>query len=118
MAGTINKVMLLGTLVEAPTFRATQSGAEVASMTIETSDSWNDKNSGEKKTRSEFHKVSVMNEGFVNILKKSASKGSLVAIEGKIQTRKYQDKSGVDKYITEVVLQGWGSSLILPGQSN
>lgn len=113
MSGTINRVMILGRLTADPVFRTSQAGAEIAMLNVETRESWKDKHSGERKERSEFHRVVVSNEGLVNMLKKGVIKGTLIALEGKIQTRKYQ-KDGLDKYITEVVLSGYGSSLVLP----
>lgn len=108
---SINKVILIGNLTRDPEIRNTTDGREIASFTIATSDVWKDKNSGEKKERSEFHKVVVFSQGLTGVVKNYVKKGSKLYIEGSLQTRKWTDKEGVEKYVTEIVLQGFGASL-------
>lgn len=110
-SGSINKVILIGNLGKAPEIRATQDGREIANLTIATSDSWTDKNSGEKRERTEWHRVAIFNPGLVTLAKKYLHKGSKVYIEGQLQTRKWQDNNGQDRYTTEVVLQGYNGVL-------
>lgn len=113
MAGSINKVILVGNLGADPEIRSTQDGREIANLSIATSDSWKDKVTGEKREKTEWHRVVIFNEGLVRVVKNYLKKGSKVYIEGALQTRKWQDKSGVDKYTTEVVLQGYGGQLAM-----
>jgi single-strand DNA-binding protein len=113
MAGSVNKVILVGNLGKDPEIRATQDGKEIASLTLATSDSWKDRNTGERKERTEWHRVVIFNDGLVNIAKNYLHKGSKVYIEGSLQTRKYTDSSGVEKYSTEVVLQNYNGSLTM-----
>lgn len=115
MAGSLNKVMLIGNLGKDPEIRAMQDGREVANLTIATSETWKDKNTAEKREKTEWHRVTVFNSGLVNIAKKYLKKGSKVFVEGALQTRKWQDKTGKDCYTTEVVLQGYGGSLTMLG---
>lgn len=118
MAGSINKVILIGNLGRDPEVRSTQDGREIANLAIATSESWKDKNTGERKEKTEWHRVSIFNEGLVNITKNYLKKGSKVYIEGSLQTRKWTDQSGQEKYTTEVVLQGYNGSLtMLDGKS-
>ncbi|MCI5049450.1 MAG: single-stranded DNA-binding protein [Rickettsiales bacterium] len=118
MAGSINKVILVGNLGADPEIRATQDGRELANLSIATSDSWKDKNSGERREKTEWHRVVIFNDGLVNIAKNYLRKGSKVYLEGQLQTRKWQDQSGADRYSTEVVLQGYNSNLtMLDGKS-
>ena len=118
MAGSINKVILIGNLGKDPEIRSTQDGREIANLTLATSESWTDKNSGEKRERTEWHKIAIFNPGLVTLCKNYLNKGSKVYIEGQLQTRKWQDNSGQDKYTTEVVLQGYGGQLtFLDGKS-
>lgn len=105
--GSINKVILIGNLGKAPEIRSTQDGREIANLTIATSESWNDKNSGEKREKTEWHRVVIFNSGLVGLAKKYLHKGSKVYLEGQLQTRKWQDTNGQDKYTTEVVLQNY-----------
>lgn len=105
--GSINKVILIGNLGKDPEIRSTQDGREIANLVVATSDSWTDKNSGEKRERTEWHKVAIFNPGLVGLAKKYLHKGSKVYIEGQLQTRKWQDNTGMDRYVTEVVLQGY-----------
>jgi single-strand DNA-binding protein len=106
-SGSINKVILIGNLGKAPEIRATQDGREIANLTIATSDNWTDKNSGEKRERTEWHRVVIFNPGLVTLAKKYLHKGSKIYLEGQLQTRKWQDTNGQDKYTTEIVLQGY-----------
>lgn len=107
----INKVILVGNLGSDPEIRQTQAGKSIANLRLATSESWRDKNSGERKEKTEWHRVVVFSEGLAKIAEQYLRKGSKVYIEGSLQTRKWQDQSGADKYTTEVVLQGFGSTL-------
>jgi single-strand DNA-binding protein len=118
MAGSVNKVILVGNLGKDPEIRSTQDGREIANLTVATSESWKDKNSGERKEKTEWHRVVIFSEGLVNICKNYLKKGAKVYIEGALQTRKWTDKDGAEKYSTEVVLQGFGATLtMLDGKS-
>ncbi len=112
MAG-VNKVILVGNLGADPEVRATQDGREIATLNIATSDSWKDKNTGERKEKTEWHRVVVFSEGLVRVIKNYLRKGSKVYIEGALQTRKWTDKDGVEKYTTEVVLQAFNGTLVM-----
>ena len=117
MAGSVNKVILVGNLGADPEVRATQDGREIANLRIATSESWKDK-SGERKEKTEWHRVVVFSEGLVKVTKNYLRKGAKVYIEGQLQTRKWQDKEGKDQYSTEVVLQGYNATLtMLDGKS-
>ncbi len=105
--------MLIGNLGRDPEIRATQDGREIANLAIATSESWKDKNTGERREKTEWHRVVIFNEGLVNVVKNYLHKGSKVYIEGALQTRKWVDKDGHERYSTEVVLQGWGGTLIM-----
>ena len=113
MSGSVNKVIIVGNLGKDPEIRSTQHGKEIANLTIATSESWKDKTTGEKKERVEWHKVVVFSEGLVGVIKNYIKKGDKLYIEGALQTRKWQDQSGADRYSTEVVLQGFGSTLTI-----
>jgi single-strand DNA-binding protein len=113
MAGSVNKVILLGNLGADPEVRSTQSGQKIANMRIATSDSWRDKATGERKEKTEWHRVVVFNENLIKVIENYVKKGSKIYIEGQLQTRKWQDQSGADRYSTEVVLQGFNSQLTL-----
>jgi single-strand DNA-binding protein len=113
MAGSVNKVILIGNLGRDPEIRTTQDGKEIANMTIATSESWKDRNTGERREKTEWHRVVVFNDGLIGIIKNYLHKGSKVYIEGALQTRKWTDKDGAEKYSTEVVLQGFGSTLTM-----
>jgi single-strand DNA-binding protein len=113
MAGSINKVILVGNLGRDPEVRAMQDGREVVNLAIATSESWRDKNSGERKEKTEWHKVAIFNEGLVKVAKNYLKKGSKVYIEGALQTRKWTNKEGQDQYTTEIVLQGYGGNLTM-----
>ena len=107
MSGSLNKVMLIGRLGQDPEVRSTQDGRSLCTFSLATSENWNDKNTGEKREKTEWHRVVVFNEGLVNIIQQYVKKGSNVFIEGQLQTRKWEDKDGIEKYTTEVVLQGF-----------
>ena len=110
---SVNRVILLGNVGKDPEIRSTQTGKEIANLTIATSEHWKDKTTGERKERTEWHRIVIFNEWLVGLVKSSVKKGSKLYIEGSLQTRKWQDKSGKDCYSTEVVLQGFGSTLQL-----
>ena len=109
----INKVTLLGNIGQDPEIRTTQGGKELASFSLATSETWKDKASGEKKTKSEWHKVIIFNDNLVNLVKNYTQKGSKIYIEGKLQTRDWQDKDGNKKYTTEIILNGFESKIVL-----
>src|SRR5689334_5551133 len=111
MAGSVNKVILIGNLGADPEIRRTQDGRPIANLRIATSESWRDKATGERKEKTEWHRVVIFNEGLCKIAEQYLKKGSKVYLEGALQTRKWQDKDGQDRYSTEVVLQGFNSSL-------
>ena len=113
MAGSVNKVILVGNLGRDPEIRSTQDGREIANLTIATSESWKDRNSGERKEKTEWHRVVIFSEGLVNIAKNYLRKGAKVYVEGQLQTRKWTDQAGVEKYSTEVVLQGFNATLTM-----
>jgi single-strand DNA-binding protein len=113
MAGSVNKVILLGNLGADPEIRSTQSGQKIANMRIATSESWRDKATGERKEKTEWHRIVVFNENLVRVIENYVKKGSKIYVEGQLQTRKWQDQSGADRYSTEVVLQGFNSQLTL-----
>lgn len=113
MAGSVNKVILIGNLGADPEVRSFQNGGKVANMRIATSETWKDKNSGEKKERTEWHTVAVFAEGLVRIVEQYLSKGSKVYIEGQLETRKWQDQSGADRYSTEIVLRPYAGTLVM-----
>lgn len=118
MAGSLNKVMLIGNLGADPEIRHTQDGRPIANLRLATTDSWRDKNSGERREKTEWHRVVIFSEGLCKIAEQYLKKGSKIYIEGTLQTRKWQDQSGQDKYSTEVVLQGFGGTLtMLDGRS-
>ncbi len=113
MAGSVNKVILIGNLGADPEIRRTQDGRPIANLRVATSESWRDKNSGERKEKTEWHRVVIFNEGLCKIVEQYLKKGSKVYLEGALQTRKWTDKDGHEKYSTEVVLQGFNSSLTM-----
>lgn len=110
---SVNKVILVGNLGNDPEVRQFQNGGSVCSLTVATSQSWKDKNTGERRDKTEWHKVSIFSEGLVRIASQYLKKGSKVYIEGQLETRKWQDKDGNDRYTTEVALRGFNSSLVL-----
>jgi len=113
MAGSVNKVILVGRLARDPESRSMSNGGEVVSFALATSESWNDKQSGERKEKAEFHNVVIFNEGIGKIAKQYLRKGSQCYLEGQLQTRKWTDQNGNDKYTTEVVLQKFRGELTL-----
>ena len=113
MAGSVNKVILIGNLGRDPEVRTFQNGGKVCNLRIATSENWKDRNTGERRERTEWHSVAIFNEGLVRVAEQYLRKGSKVYIEGQLQTRKWQDQSGQDRYSTEVVLQGFGSTLTM-----
>ena len=118
MAGSVNKVILVGNLGQDPEIRQTQDGRPIANLSVATSESWRDKNSGERREKTEWHRVVIFGEGLCRVAENYLKKGSKVYIEGALQTRKWQDKNGQDRYSTEVVLQGFGGTLtMLDGRS-
>jgi len=118
MAGSVNKVILVGNLGRDPESRSFQNGGKVAELRIATSETWKDRSSGERKERTEWHTVKIFTEGLVTVAEKYLRKGSKVYIEGALQTRKWQDQAGADRYSTEIVLQGFGASLVLLDKAN
>lgn len=118
MAGSVNKVILIGNLGADPEIRRTQDGRPIANLRVATSESWRDRNSGERRERTEWHRVVIFNEGLCKVVEQYLKKGSKVYIEGQLQTRKWTDQSGQERYSTEVVLQGFNSTLtMLDGRS-
>ena len=118
MAGSLNKVLLIGRLGGDPEIKQMVNGKNVARLSLATSQTWKDKNTGEKKEKTEWHRIVVFNEGLVNVVQQYLKKGAQVYIEGQLNTRKWKDeKSGQDKYSTEVVIQGYNSSLTMLGGS-
>ena len=119
MAGSLNKVLLIGRLGADPEIKQMVNGKSVARFSLATSQSWKDKNSGEKKEKTERHRVVVFNEGLVKVVQQYLKKGAQVYVEGQLNTRKWKDEqSGQDKYSTEVVIQGYNSSLTMLGGGN
>ena len=119
MAGSLNKVQLIGRLGADPEVKQMVNGKSVARLSLATSQSWKDKNSGEKKEKTEWHRIVVFNEGLVNVVQQYLKKGAQVYIEGQLSTRKWKDEqTGQDKYSTEIVLQGYNSSLTMLSGSN
>lgn len=118
MAGSVNKVIVVGNLGKDPEIRRTQDGKAIANLSIATSETWRDKNSGERKEKTEWHRVAIFSEPLCKVAEQYLKKGSKVYIEGALQTRKWTDQSGVEKYSTEIVLQGFNSVLtMLDGKS-
>ena len=115
MAGSVNKVILIGNLGRDPEVRSFPNGGKVCNLRIATSESWRDRNTGERKDRTEWHSVAIFNENLAKVAEQYLKKGSTVYIEGQLQTRKWTDKDGVEKYSTEVVLQGFNSTLTMIG---
>ncbi len=113
MAGSVNKVILIGNLGADPEVRRMQDGRPVVNLRMATSESWRDKNTGERRERTEWHRVVIFNEGLAKIAEQYLRKGSKIYIEGQLQTRKWEDQSGQERYTTEVVLQGFNSALTM-----
>ena len=119
MAGSLNKVLLIGRLGADPEIKQMVNGKSVARLSLATSQSWKDKNTGEKKEKTEWHRIVVFNEGLINVVQQYLKKGAQVYIEGQLSTRKWKDEqTGQDKYSTEIVLQGYNSTLTMLGGSN
>jgi len=113
MAGSVNKVILIGHLGRDPEVRNFQNGGKVCNLRLATSESWKDRQTGERRERTEWHSIAIFNEGLVRVAEQYTRKGSKIYVEGQLQTRKWQDQNGQDRYSTEVVLQGFGSTLTL-----
>ena len=113
MAGSLNKVMLIGNLGADPEIRSFQNGGKVANLRIATTESWKDRNTGERQERTEWHTVAIFSEGLVGVVERYLRKGSKVFVEGQLQTRKWQDQSGNDRYSTEVVIRGMNGGLTM-----
>jgi single-strand DNA-binding protein len=113
MAGSVNKVILVGNLGKDPEIRRTQDGRPIANLSIATSETWRDKATGDRKEKTEWHRVVIFNEGLCKVAEQYLKKGAKVYIEGQLQTRKWTDQSGAEKYSTEVVLQGFNSTLTM-----
>ena len=119
MAGSLNKVLLIGRLGADPEIKQMVNGKSVARLSLATSQSWKDKNSGEKKEKTEWHRIVVFNEGLVNVVQQYLKKGAQIYVEGQLTTRKWKDEqTGQDKYSTEIVIQGYNSSLTMLGGNN
>jgi len=117
MAGSVNKVILIGNVGRDPEIRSTQDGTRIANLSIATSESWRDRNSGERRERTEWHRVVIFNDRLVEVIEKYVKKGAKLYIEGSLQTRKWTDNSGVEKYSTEIVLQKYrGEMTMLDGR--
>jgi len=115
MSGSVNKVILVGNLGKDPEVRHTSDGKPVVTLSIATSETWRDKSSGERKEKTEWHRVVIFSEGLAKVAEQYLHKGSTVYLEGQLQTRKWTDKDGVEKYSTEIVLQGFNTSLVMLG---
>ena len=113
MAGSLNKVLLIGRLGNDPEIKQMQNGKSVARLSVATSESWKDKNTGERKEKTEWHRVVIFNEGLVSVVQKYLKKGAQVYIEDQLNTNKYTDSNGQEKYSTQIVLQGYNSSLTM-----
>jgi len=113
MSGSVNKVIIIGNVCADPDVKRTQDGRPIVNMSVATNESWKDKNTGERREKAEFHRVVIFNEGLCKIAESYLKKGSKVYLEGQLQTRKWQDQSGADKYSTEIVLQGFNGNLTM-----
>ena len=118
MAGSVNKVILVGNVGQDPEVRQFANGGQVCSFSLATSENWKDKNTGERREKTEWHRISIFSEGLVRVVQSYVKKGSKLYIEGQLETRKWQDQNGVDKYTTEVVLRGFGSTLTMLDSRN
>jgi len=118
MAGSVNKVILVGNVGQDPEVRQFQNGGQVCSFSLATSENWKDKNTGERREKTEWHRISIFNEGLVRVVQSYVKKGSKLYIEGQLETRKWQDKNGQDRYTTEVVLRGYGGNLTMLDSRN
>jgi single-strand DNA-binding protein len=117
MAGSINKVILIGNVCKDPEIRSTQSGAKIANFSLATNETWKDKQTGERKEKAEFHRVVIFAEGLVKLVEQYVKKGAKLYVEGQLQTRKWTDQSGAEKYSTEVVIQPYNGTLTMVGGS-
>ncbi len=113
MTGSVNKVILIGNLGRDPEVRSFQNGGKVCNLRIATTETWRDRNTGERQERTEWHSVAIFSEGLVRVAEQYLRKGSKVYVEGQLQTRKWQDQSGADRYSTEVVLRGFNATLVM-----
>ena len=113
MAGSLNKVMLIGNLGADPVIRQTQDGKRLAQLSLATSETWKDKNTGEKKEKTSWHRIVIFNDGLAGVVESYLKKGSKIFVEGQLQTRKYTDANGVEKFTTEVVLSGFNGNLTM-----
>tara|TARA_S200002703_G_scaffold148154_1_gene144560 strand:- start:1026 stop:1397 length:372 start_codon:yes stop_codon:yes gene_type:complete len=113
MGNSVNRVILIGNLGKSPDIRQTSDGRELANISLATTERWKDKNTGEKKEKTEWHNIVVFSQGLVNVVKNYVKKGSKLYVEGQLQTKKWTDNNGVDKYTTEIVLQNFNSSLLI-----
>lgn len=113
MAGSVNKVILVGNLGRDPEIRTMQSGGRIANLSVATAESWKDRTTGERKERTEWHKVVVYNDGLTGVVERYLRKGSKIYLEGQLETRKWQDKDGQDRYTTEIVLRNFNSTLVM-----
>ena len=118
MAGSVNKVILLGNLGQDPVIRTSQDGNKIVQLSIATSERWKDRNSGEQREKTEWHRVVIFNENLSNIAEQYLKKGSTIFVEGQLQTRKWQDQNGIDKYTTEIVLGRFRGELAMIGNRN
>lgn len=118
MSASVNKVILVGSLGKDPEVRHTQAGKAIANLSVATSQSWKDQNTGERKEKTEWHKVVIFSEGLAKVAEQYLKKGARVYIEGQLQTRKWQDQQGQDKYSTEIVLQGFNAQLVMLDRAN
>ena len=113
MAGSLNQVQLIGNVGKDPEIRTSQAGKKIANLTIATSETWNDRQSGERKERTEWHRVAIMNDALSGVVERYVKKGSKLFVSGQLQTRKWIDQSGQDRYSTEVILSGFDSKLVM-----
>ncbi|MFV9875685.1 MAG: single-stranded DNA-binding protein [Rickettsiales endosymbiont of Dermacentor nuttalli] len=118
MVGSINKAILIGNVGRDPEIRVTQNGQKIVNIALATSETWRDKSSGERREKTEWHRIVIFSEGLVNIVEQYIKKGTKLYIEGAIQTRKWVDNSGVERYYTEVILQGYNSNLMILDTKN
>ncbi len=118
MAGSVNKVILVGNVGQDPEVRQFQNGGQVCSFSLATSENWKDKNTGERREKTEWHRISVFSEGLIRVIQSYVKKGSKLYIEGQLETRKWQDQNGADRYSTEVVLRGFGATLTMLDSRN
>ncbi|MHA7900597.1 MAG: single-stranded DNA-binding protein [Henriciella sp.] len=118
MAGSVNKVILVGNVGQDPEVRQFQNGGQVCSFSLATSENWKDRNTGERREKTEWHRISVFSEGLIRVVQNYVKKGSKLYIEGQLETRKWQDQNGQDRYSTEVVLRGYNSNLTMLDSRN